>query len=357
MPVRNPGQRSHSGKVPETEQARQVAEKFYGLEVGSAEHLPEGRVNLTFLMRTADGRRFILQRLHDIFGSQGEAVENAAAAADCLAAAGLPAPCTIRTAGGCLWAETGGIWRLLQWLPGRTAGRRTMAVGVEAARLLGRFHQALADNPPVLKPLPPAEHSREGPIPISDWHRLIETRRRSPKFDAAARLLDRGTALAGRLPAWRPVTRTVVHGDPKLENFLFDESGRAVGLIDLDIVRNGALLWELADALRSWAASRKGRELLFQKDIFTASARAYRETGLVLAPEEWPYLPAAVTAVTLNLGLRYLTDYFDEKYFVWDRAGYSSLAEQNLTRGRAYLEMAEDLSAGQEELAALVGGC
>ena len=108
----------------------------------------------------------------------------------------------------------------------------------------------------------------------------------------------------------------MVHGDPKLENFLFDERGRAVGLIDLDTVRHGAVLWELADAIRSWACIRnEADDIRFDADMGRAAIKAYKEFGLSLDPAEWAVLPAAIMAVSLNLARRYLTDYFEEKYF------------------------------------------
>ncbi len=43
-----------------------------------------------------------------------------------------------------------------------------------------------------------------------------------------------------------------VHGDPKVENFLFDQNGqRAISLIDLDTVGPGLLHHDLGDCLRS----------------------------------------------------------------------------------------------------------
>src|SRR3989344_3098982 len=45
-----------------------------------------------------------------------------------------------------------------------------------------------------------------------------------------------------------------IHGDTKLNNFLFDaESGRAVSLIDLDTVQPGLIHYDIGDCLRSCA--------------------------------------------------------------------------------------------------------
>lgn len=323
--------------------ARQVAEKRFGLALkGRIERLPQGRVNQTFLLRTDSGK-FILQRLHPVFGRDGRVVENAAALTECLAAAGLPTSRVKPTLSGALWAEARGVWRLTTWLPGRP-GRQDPEAGSEAARFLGLFHQALARTPLRLKPLPQADHNRDGPAPAAAWGELMERYRQDPGFGRAGVFLSRGRELAGRLPLIGPVTRAVLHGDPKLDNFLFDEGGRAAGLIDLDSARTGFLIWELADFLRSWAGVRQPNdEMRLAKEIFLAALRSYQTHGLALTEGEWRALPAATRAMALDLARRYLTDYFEESYFAWDQDHYPSLAEQNLKRGAGLIKMAEEM--------------
>ena len=73
-----------------------------GYELGPRPHftlLSQGRLNLTFLVETID-RKYILQRLHPIFGSDGAVVENSAAVADVLDAAGLMSPRVIPARNG-----------------------------------------------------------------------------------------------------------------------------------------------------------------------------------------------------------------------------------------------------------------
>jgi Ser/Thr protein kinase RdoA (MazF antagonist) len=325
--------------------ARLVLEGFYGLGAGAVvERLPGGRVNLTFLVRGPD-REYILQRLHPVFGGGGEVVENTAAVGEALAGTGVCAPRVISTKDGSCWAESGGIWRLTDRLPGRTLERRSRTAGAECARLLGEFHKSLNGRSLMLKELPRAEHSREGLVPVVEWESLIDEFRGDGKYGEAARALEAGRDLAENMPEATLTSQGIVHGDPKLENFLF-EGEKAVGVIDLDTVRHGSYVWDLADGLRSWAGARSDDGAVHLDRVIAEAAKsAYRRFGPGLTDREWSSLEAATASVSLNLAFRYLADYFRETYFAWDESRYPSLAEQNLRRGRGLLELVRELLA------------
>jgi len=334
------------------EKAGRIAQKGFGLTPPvEIVPWPEGRVNLTFKVRSREGL-FVLQRLHPVFGQDGVVVENVAAVTEGLASQGLVAPRVRKNVQGGWWFEDQGIWRLMTWLPGRAGRERTIKSAAECGRLLGRYHRALAAHPPAIKPLPAAEYNREEPAPASVWADLIRRFRETEKFHLAEKMLKSGQALAEAWPGVIPLTRSVVHGDPKLENFLFDEAGRAIALIDWDTVRVGSVLWELADGLRSWAGERgTDDQVVLMEPLFLAGVSAYRAHGLSLTEDEWRQLPWVVGARALHLAYRYWADYFEESYFIWDRSSYPSLAEQNFRRGAGLLRLAEQLMDRGEGLA------
>ncbi len=315
--------------------------------------LPRGRVNITFLVQTLE-KSYILQRLHPVFGEDGAVVANLAEVKERLDGK-VRTPEIVPARNGSLWVIEDGLWRLMTVLPGRPLVNPTPEIAAEASRVLGLFHQTLKKNPPRLFQLPAAEHNRDSPAPPESWDRLMSEHRASPDFERVSTALEKGRSLAGSLPEIEGTTYTVLHGDPKLDNFLFDEKGAATGLIDLDLVRKGFLIWELADALRSWVSLRKSRDVYkLGTEIFMAAVVSYKSHGLELTAEEWELLPAATTAMTLNLARRYFQDFFRQNYFIWDKAEYPSLAEQNLSRGTALLSLAEDLREKELELQALI---
>jgi Ser/Thr protein kinase RdoA (MazF antagonist) len=307
--------------------------------------LPQGRVNITYKV-AAGGRQYILQRLHPVFGDDGAVVENTRRVADRLVERGMAAPQVLPGRNGRPYVENDGFWRLAVYLEGAPAGDRTPETAAAAAGFLGRFHRLLAHNAPELTPLPPADYNHEGPFPLVRWRALLQEHQADPEYESTRPLIARGLALAEKLPDPPLKTRSIVHGDPKMDNFLFDADNQPMALIDLDTVRCGAVLWELADGLRSWAAKRRGDVVVgFDPAVHDQATAAYRRAGLTLTEAEWAALPAAVAAVALNLAWRFLADVFKRSYFVWDQEHYPSLAEQNRRRGAGMILMAEELAA------------
>ena len=337
--------------MKELKTAIYLVENNYGLSpLTNIRHMPGGRVNLTFLVEAA-GQKFILQRLHPVFGLDGGVVENLEAINASLTAAGLACPRVIKTRSDQSWVlDREKIWRLISWLPGTTTSQADPARASLAGDYLGLFHRALQNSPPGLNP-PPALFRREGPLPADAWSELNEQYRDHAKHPRARSLLERGLLLTRGMPAFGIETRAFVHGDPKLDNFLFDDDGRVTGLIDLDVVHQGGLIWDLADGLRSWAGRRQENDLVtLDRKIYLAAVQSYSKSGLAMSNLEWARLPRAIQAVALKLAWRYLTDYFEENYFAWDRVNYPSLAEQNLRRGLGMLSLAEDIEAAAKDL-------
>jgi Ser/Thr protein kinase RdoA (MazF antagonist) len=342
-------QSKNSGALLNT--ARNLAETTYGfLPPVEINPLAGGRINQSFHIRSDQGE-FVMQRLHAMFGSDGAVIRNAASAAESMAMAGMGAPLAVRTIDGRLWVEDVGLWRLLKLVPGRRATASTVATCTEAARYLATFHKAMLEKPPELIPIPEEEFALAKPLGPSDWEFLFSRYQDSPECAETCDLLDRGRELAADLPAFDMTTIGVVHGDPKLDNFLFDESGRAVGLVDLDTVNTGSIVWELADAMRSMACVREpGDVVCLDGEIFKAMVEAYKAEGISLTDKEWRALPAAMAGRALNLAWRYLKDVFEQSVFAWDRENYPTHAEQNRLRGNGMLSLAGQVLREKDEL-------
>ncbi|HMP73738.1 MAG TPA: aminoglycoside phosphotransferase family protein [Kiritimatiellia bacterium] len=146
---------------------------------------------------------------------------------------------------------------------------------------------------------------------------------------------------SGGLPA------RVAHHDAKLNNVLFDrESGRVRAVLDLDTVMPGTPLYDLGDLIRT--ASHRGAEderdlskVRIDPELLQALCEGYREgaEGALTGAEEAWMLPAGVT-ITLETGVRFLTDYLDgDRYFATSRP------DQNLDRCRTQFELVRQLAA------------
>jgi len=143
----------------------------------------------------------------------------------------------------------------------------------------------------------------------------------------------------------------VIHGDPKLDNVLFDvNTGQAVSLIDLDTVKPGLLHYDLGDCFRS-CCNRVSElagpeEAAFDVGVFEAVLRGYlREARSVLRRDDLHYLYDAIRLLPFELGLRFLTDHLaGDVYFKVQAPG------QNLMKALGQFRLAASVEAQEAEI-------
>jgi hypothetical protein len=154
----------------------------------------------------------------------------------------------------------------------------------------------------------------------------------------------------GRIPL------RVTHNDTKLNNVMMDkETGAAVCVIDLDTVMPGSLLYDYGDALRFGAstAAEDERDLSlvhFDLKLFETFTKGFlEELGDRLTASEAALLPFSVKLITLECGMRFLTDYLSgDTYFKTSRPG------QNLDRCRTQLKLVAEIEEKTPEMKRIV---
>ncbi len=119
------------------------------------------------------------------------------------------------------------------------------------------------------------------------------------------------------------IFRSAIHGDPKVNNFLFNfNSNQVISLIDLDTFQEGYVLDDIADCLRS-CCNTAGEEPIsiskvnFDLQYFDLSLSGYfSNKNNLLGNIDMFYLPLNIRSITFELGLRFLTDFMrDNIYF------------------------------------------
>lgn len=139
----------------------------------------------------------------------------------------------------------------------------------------------------------------------------------------------------------------VTHNDTKLNNVMFDSNtNECVCVIDLDTVMPGLALFDFGDSIRFGASTALEDEADLDKvemslDYFKAYAEGYlSEAGSALTQAEKDNLAFASKLMTLECGMRFLTDYINgDTYF---RTEYP---EHNLVRARNQLKLVRDMDA------------
>ena len=256
---------------------------------------------------------------------------------------------------------TGKVWRLTPFIENTDCFQSATPELFEAsARCFGRFQYMLQGYP--------AETLHEA---IVNFH---NTEDRFAKFEAALAadklgrakdvqeeiqfVLDRKADCSVALQALRDgkLPLRVTHNDTKLNNILIDrDTHEGICVIDLDITMPGLSMNDFGDSIRFGANHSKEDEkdlskVNFDIELYEVFTRGFLEGAQgSLTPAELEYLPWGARLMTLECGIRFLTDYLDgDNYF---RIHY---ADQNLDRTRTQFKLVKDMEEQFEAMAAVV---
>ena len=353
-----------------------AAYDFGGQLVGAVRY-GSGHINDTVVVHTQPGedpcRRFILQRISSAaFKHPDEVMANIVGVTSFLGekikeAGGNPARETMS-----VWAtksgenfytdSEGGAWRVYPFVEDTICLQKaeTPELFAASARAFGKFQRMLKDYPAdTLYETIPKFHDTEDRLAklkaavAADVMGRVKEVGPELKF-VQEREADCSVALSalrdGRLPL------RVTHNDTKLNNILIDrESGEGICVIDLDTVMPGLAINDFGDSIRFGAnhSAEDERDLTkvnFDLELFDVYAAGFLEgAGGALTETELDYLPWGAKLMTLECGIRFLTDYLEgDHYFRIHREG------QNLDRCRTQFKLVSDMEAAWDDMKAVV---
>ncbi|MCL2194809.1 MAG: aminoglycoside phosphotransferase family protein [Oscillospiraceae bacterium] len=338
--------------------------------------LPGGHINNTYLLETQQGddvRRYVLQRINvNVFKQPVQLMENIRLVTGFvrkkLNAGAAPGQTTLTvypTHDGQDYVidADGGYWRCYQYVENSYSPQEpTETDAYRAGHAFGTFMSLLDDFPAeqLHETIPNFhntavryEHLQEA-IANNAAGRLGEVTEEiafaQARKDDCSRLLN--LCAAGEIP-----TR-VTHNDTKLNNVLFDKTTQqAKCVIDLDTIMPGLALYDYGDALRflgntAREDARNTDEVQFAMPLFEAYTKGYLAAARdALTPTELAMLPFSIKLMTLECGMRFLTDYLNgDTYF---RIHYP---DHNLVRCRTQFKLVQEIEARLGEMEAFVAG-
>ncbi len=335
----------------------------------SAERYGGGHINDTFRITPATGRRYILQRISSTaFSRPDQLMSNISGVTEYLkkiiaSEGGDPERETLSvlpTREGALFFtdSEGRAWRVFPFIEDtfclQTAG--TPELFQASGLAFGRFQHRLRDYPAhTLFETIARFHDTENRLALFRKALADDPLGRAKEVGSEtdfvlARAEDCGVALRalreGKLPL------RVTHNDTKLNNILMDnKTGRALCVIDLDTVMPGLSINDFGDSIRFGATHAAEDEVdlskvNFELDLYRVYVQGFLEgTAGSLTPAELEYLPWGAKLMTLECGIRFLTDYLDgDHYFSTSRPG------QNLDRARTQFKLVSDMERSWAEM-------
>ncbi len=332
----------------------------------SCELYGSGHINVTYLAITSKGTWYILQKInHTVFRDVPALMENISAVT-AHQRTKLDDPRRVLTLvpttdGDDYLHNTYGFWRvyifvtdsLCLQLPESDEDFYQSALG------FGRFMQDLADFPAAdLHETIPNFHNTPDRYRI--FHNVLAKdalNRAHEVQEEIAFVLAREKEM-GQLQRLREsgeLPLRVTHNDTKLNNVLLDNQTReALCVIDLDTVMPGLSLYDFGDSIRFGAANAAEdetdlRKMTINLDRFRVYTRGFYQACPGLTAAEIAAMPLGAKTMTLECGLRFLTDYLDgDHYFAVHRN------KHNLDRCRAQFKLVSEMEKHWDEMATIV---
>lgn len=329
-----------------------------GQSIQAATPLGNGLINDTFLIETT-ANSFVLQRINaEVFPEPRLVIHNLAKLSRHIGqkprhSVKLRIPELLPTlAGGDFYRDDRDqVWRALELIQ-PAESREQIHTDTEAAQVgfaLGHFHSLCGDLPAdSLHDTLPGFHITPG---YFEHYRQLQATHATDDDPDFARCTAFIQARQHRLDVLEAAKQRgdlrvrVVHGDPKLNNFLFRPGcDQIISLIDLDTVKPGLPHYDIGDCIRS--CCRTEHDNSFNLARCKIILQHYlSETGDFFTPRDYDYIYAAIWLLPFELGLRFFNDYLaGNRYFKVQEP------KQNLTRAAAQFAYCESILRHKESL-------
>lgn len=326
-----------------------------------------GHINETYLTVCESGHKYILQKInHEVFTDVPALMDNVSAVIAYLCKKSSDPRAVMRliptiAKANYLHMPDGNYWRVYDYVENSICLQRPESPEdfYQSAVAFGNFQHQLADFPAATlnETIKNFHNTVERyhafhEVLFEDVHNRCQFVRNEIEFalaheEEADILLE--MQREGKLPL------RVTHNDTKLNNVMLDAKTRkALCVIDLDTVMPGLSLYDFGDSIRFGAATAAEDEKDLSKmemslELFAIYTRGFLKACPSLTEAERRMLPMGAKLMTLECGLRFLTDYLGgDHYFATHYEG------QNLDRCRTQFKLVQDMEKKWERMNQIV---
>jgi Ser/Thr protein kinase RdoA (MazF antagonist) len=342
--------------------AQQVCKQFTKATIKSVTALGNGLINDTSLVST-NNAPFVLQRINtQVFPEPGQIMENLEQLNKHIknhhSKVELIIPGVLKTLAQQTYHidKENNYWRAIDFIE-NTESKERIDRQEEAEQVgwaLGHFHRLLCNaNIELFHDTLPGFHITPN---YFKQYQIVKKqqpeRMRSEKAQQCKQIIASFRAKINSLENAKNaglLTDRITHGDPKLNNFLFDKgTDKIISLIDLDTVKPGLIHYDIADCIRSCCHVEPSNafDLALCKIILNSYLK---ETAVFFTCHDYEFLYPAIELIPFELGLRFFTDYLlGNQYFK------VTSNEQNLDRALAQFQLCKNITEQEEQIKQII---
>ena len=333
-------------------------------QIANVQSFGSGNINDTFLVswQEIEAKSFILQRINtNVFSEPKLVMQNMRIYADHVRDRLKKEPLDRRwevpqilltKQGLDYWqTENGEFWRSLSFIAGSQSfdAIASTTQAQEVGYALGTFHHLVSDLVPE-RLADTLEGFHITPRYLRQYEEVVAKHeaKRSPELNYCLQFVDDRKGLAHILEdakAAGKLRSRIMHGDPKVNNILFDKQTQlAVSMIDLDTVKSGLVHYDIGDCLRSGCnlageETEQWESVRFETELCQGILQGYLSMARSFLTEyDYVYIYDAIRIITFELGLRFLTDYLAGNIYF-----HVKYPEHNLLRSLVQFRLVESI--------------